>query len=76
MNPLNRLSAADRSELIEVIQKRTAGLSYEEKLWMAEAWGFMAFELRRVIGPVGRGPERIDLCDRSEVGGERPNLGG
>ena len=42
------LTDRDRSELVEKIQQATRGMGLQEIAWTAEAWEFMAYDLRRV----------------------------
>lgn len=42
------LTEEERARLVEIIQRVTAGRSWEDRLRMAEAWGFMSSEVRRI----------------------------
>lgn len=42
------MSAEEVSELVEAIQESTRGMSHEQRIATANAWEWMARELRRV----------------------------
>lgn len=52
MNQGGELTAEDKAELVEVIQRQTRGLDRDQMRWMIRAWEFMASDLRRAISPV------------------------
>lgn len=53
------LSAEDRAELVEIIQRCTAGMSDRQKLQLATNWLWMGHELIRVAKLVQ--PEKHQL---------------
>jgi len=53
------LTEEDRAQLVERIQRATAHRTWEERLQIAEAWEFMASEVRRLHASA--------LLDRSQL---------
>jgi hypothetical protein len=49
MNQGGILTEQDRAEIVETIQRCTAGMSESQKLLVAERWAWMASELRRAV---------------------------
>ena len=49
MNQGGILTEQDRAEIVETIQRCTAGMSDQQKILVAERWAWMAFELRRAV---------------------------
>lgn len=50
MNQGDVLTEEDRAEIVDSIQRATAGMDLEELRWTIAAWEFMASDLRRVCG--------------------------
>lgn len=64
------LTEEDRARLVEQIQRATADRTWEDRLRIAEAWDFMASEVRRLAslsgpqsGPLASRPDRQLLLD-------------
>jgi len=51
------LTEEDRAQLVERIQRATAGRTWEDRMQIAEAWEFMASEIRRLSVEASRHPE-------------------
>lgn len=60
MNRGEVLTEDDRAELVERIQRATAGMDLEQLRWTIAAWEFMASDLRRVCG-ISQLPQPLPL---------------
>ena len=55
------LTEEDRAEIVESVQRATAGMDLDELKWTAAAWEFMASDLRRVCGISPRPQQHREL---------------
>ena len=82
------LTKEDEAELVERIQRATAGRSWADRLLIAEAWQFMACEVFRMASfwsqrsppppPLPGQPIQLELfrCDTAEIDRSTTAFGG